>query len=136
MKILINNQEQENIKAIQVDDYWVDIKDYPNYQVSDTGKIKTTANNATKKERILKPKINKQGYNRVGLYKNNKVKFFSIHRLVITHFGVSIKDKLQINHIDADKNNNHISNLEWCNGSENILHAYKMNLIPLKKNKK
>lgn len=36
----------------------------------------------------------------------------------------------------ADKNNNHISNLEWCNGSENILHAYKMNLIPLKKNKK
>lgn len=62
-------------------------------------------------------------------YVNGKDKKFFIHRLVLQTFKpVEDMDKLQVNHIDGDKQNNHVDNLEWCTQSENQKHAYKHGL--------
>lgn len=79
---------------------WKDIIGYNQYQVSNYGRVKTTANEATRKERILKPLIHPKGYFRVALWKNNKSKFFFIHRLVAEYFISNPENKPTINHID------------------------------------
>ena len=102
---------------------WKDIIGYDQYQVSNYGRVKTTANKATRKERILKPLIHPKGYFRVALWKDNKSKFFFIHRLVAKYFISNPENKPTINHIDGDKSNNHIDNLEWTTYRENMNHA-------------
>lgn len=104
---------------------WKDIIGYDQYQVSNLGRVKTTANEATRKERILKPLIHPKGYFRVALWRNNKSKFFFIHRLVAEYFISNPENKSTINHIDGDKSNNHIDNLEWATYRENMNHAVK-----------
>lgn len=107
---------------------WKDIQGYEDYQVSDLGNVKMTANSASRKERILKPLNHPKGYFRVGLYKNKKVKFFFIHRLVATHFIENPENKATINHINGDKSNNSIQNLEWNTYRENMNHSIENNL--------
>jgi len=102
---------------------WKDIVGYDQYQVSNYGRVKTTANAATRKERILKPLKHPRGYFRVALWKDNKSKFFFIHRLVAEYFISNPENKPTINHIDGDKSNNHIDNLEWTTYRENMNHA-------------
>lgn len=102
---------------------WKDIIGYDQYQVSNYGRVKTTANSATRKERILKPLKHPRGYFRVALWKDNKSKFFFIHRLVAEYFMDNPESKPTINHIDGDKSNNHIDNLEWSTYRENMNHA-------------
>lgn len=64
-----------------------------------------------------------KGYLRVELRNRNKCKIYSIHRLVMETFKPT-NSNLQINHKDGDKTNNTLDNLEWCTGSENVLHAF------------
>lgn len=71
----------------------------------------------------LKP-MNMRGYLRVKLYKNAKSKTHSIHRLVASAFIPNDQGKEQVNHIDGNKSNNNVSNLEWVTQSENQIHAY------------
>lgn len=73
-------------------------------------------------------KINK-GYLRVHLMTNNGGKFFMVHRLVLEAFAPTENSlKLQVNHIDGNKENNTLSNLEWCTQSENMAHSVKIGL--------
>lgn len=104
------------------------------YEVSNLGRIKSIKRNTTKGG-ILKLYTNKQnGYVYAGLTKNNRRKTFRVHRLVMSTFvGWS---ELQVNHIDGDKTNNKLSNLEYCTGSENMIHAYKNNLEKVTWNKR
>jgi hypothetical protein len=70
-----------------------------------------------------------KGYHCITLRKDNKVKVFRIHRLVIEHFGEKQhSEEYQVNHIDGDKSNNRIENLEWVTPKENTLHAIKNKL--------
>ena len=64
----------------------------------------------------------------ITLYKNKKNHTFTIHRLVAQAFLPNPENKEQVNHIDGNKLNNHLSNLEWTTKSENMLHAYQKNL--------
>ena len=90
-----------------------------NYLVSSEGEVK---NRMTGK--ILKPYLNSNGYCQVGIYINGKFKNSLLHRLVASAFIPNIENKLEVNHIDGNKLNNRVENLEWCNRSENQLHAF------------
>ena len=65
----------------------------------------------------------------VELWKNNKREVPFIHRLVAKAFIPNPQNKPQVNHIDGDRRNNHVDNLEWCTNGENVKHAYAHGLI-------
>ena len=99
---------------------WKDIEGYEGlYEVSNYGRVKSLGNGKSTnknncKERILKPRKNRYGYLQVGLYKEGKVKRPCIHRLVAEAFIPNTENLEQVNHIDEDKTNNCVENLEWC----------------------
>lgn len=119
------------------EEIWKAIPHYEGiYEVSTYGRIRTTIGKTTYtkrhgvrhwKQRILKPKgeTYKTGY-RVSLWKNGVKKDWLVARLVgITFLGES---DLTINHIDGNRFNNHIENLEWCTLAENIRKGFETNL--------
>jgi len=78
--------------------------------------------------RSIKPQISNAGYLRVELWSNGIGKKYSLHRLLAQSFIENPEKKPQVNHIDGDKLNNSISNLEWVTQSENQIHAYSIGL--------
>ena len=99
---------------------WKTIEGYPLYEVSTFGRVR---NRNSKK--ILSPAICKNtGYKKVNLWNKGYDKTHSIHRLVAEAFIPNPNNKRLVNHIDCDKTNNHISNLEWATDSENMKHAF------------
>lgn len=115
---------------------WENIKGYEGiYQVSNLGNIKSVnhyvMNNGIKQLRkgnVLKKNINVWGYEGVVLYKNGIGKRHTVHRLVANAFINNPDNKKEINHIDGNKLNNCVSNLEWCTRSENMKHSYRTGL--------
>ena len=106
---------------------WRDICGYEGlYQVSIYGRIKSFHK---KKPRIFKDFKSRQGYIMVSLYKNGSYKTYRTHIFVGRIFISNPDNKPQINHIDGDKANNCIWNLEWTTGKENMRHASQMGLI-------
>lgn len=116
---------------------WKEIKGYEGkYIISNYGEIislpRYKENNS--KLQYVPPKeicryINKyNGYIYVQLWNNSNYKNIRLHRLVAENFIPNPENKCQINHIDGNKQNNRIDNLEWCTASENIIHAYKTGL--------
>lgn len=96
------------------------------------GNVKSLNYNHTGKEKILVKKINRRGYEYVCFYKMNKQYYPSIHRLVAETFISNPSQKEQVNHIDGNKRNNCVNNLEWCTQTENIRHAMKTGLLNIK----
>jgi hypothetical protein len=118
---------------------WKDIKDYEgHYQVSNLGNIKSLQRvdsiGRNVNEKVLKFKINRYGYYNVELYNRGKSKTLKVHRLVANAFLEKDNKRLEVNHIDGDKSNNSVNNLEWCNRSENIRHSY-LNCLRFSKKK-
>lgn len=77
---------------------------------------------------IVKPTIKSTGYLGIKLFKNGVRKCYSIHRLLAIMFIPNPHKKPCVNHIDGNKLNNSLKNLEWCTIKENNIHAYKNNL--------
>lgn len=107
---------------------WKDIPNYEGlYQISNLGNVKSlhriANNNHIIHEKILKPQKNYNGYLIVNLYKNNKMKAKLIHRLVGKTFIDNPNNYNYINHIDKNKSNNNINNLEWCTQSYNVIYS-------------
>lgn len=115
---------------------WKDIKGYEGiYQVSNYGRVKVLDRKVwnakvecVRKGRIFKTTKGSRGYIQVALTKNGKSRIFNVHRLVAQAFIPNPLNLPQVNHIDGNKTNNNVSNLEWCTAQENIQHAHKMNL--------
>lgn len=98
---------------------WKDIEGYEGlYQVSNLGRVKRVTTG-----RILKPSKHTKGYYRVELYKNGSQSKKLIHRLVAQVFIPNPDNKSQVNHIDENKTNNLVSNLEWMTAKENLNHG-------------
>ena len=112
---------------------WKDIKDYEGlYQASNLGRVKRITTG-----RVLKPLKHANGYLMVKLSKNSIVYTKTVHRLVAEAFIPNPEHKSEINHIDENKTNNNVSNLEWMTRKENINHGTrtervsKSNSIPI-----
>ena len=98
------------------------------YEVSDTGAVRSTNYRRTGNTKELKPIPSGKGYLMVGLCKNGKMHWEKIHRLVASLFIPNPENKPQVNHLDGVKTNNVVSNLEWATGGENQTHAYRTGL--------
>ena len=111
---------------------WKDVVGFEGlYQVSNFGRVKSLAKKAGKSsrdERIKTPIICCSGYAKVNTCKNNDQKQISIHRLVAEAFIPNPENKPCVNHIDGNKLNNHVDNLEWCTQKENVQHAIEHGL--------
>ena len=109
---------------------WKWIRGYEGiYKISNYGRIKSFPRNGTiKKVKILRPGFNKFGYLIITLSKNDKCKYFRIHRLVAEAFIQNPENKPEVNHKDGNKFNNYYENLEWTTSTENQKHAYNTGL--------
>ena len=112
---------------------WKPIKGYDGlYEVSNYGSIRSvdriTCNGKKLKSKVFSTKA-KENYITCRLSKNGKVKSFRIHVLVAETFIPNPENKPCVNHIDGNKQNNRVENLEWVSYSENMKHAYKKGLV-------
>lgn len=115
---------------------WKPIKNYEDsYEVSDFGRIRSmdrythTWNGQVFKKGVIKTlKEDKDGYFKVWLSKESKKKPFFVHRLVAEAFIVNAEKLPIVNHMDGNKKNNHVDNLEWCTRSHNDKHAFEHGL--------
>ena len=93
----------------------MEIQGYSNYLIYPDGRVFSKKSN-----RFLRPKIlNGKDYYYIQVCKNSKIKNFLIHRLIAIHYIPNPENKPQVNHIDGNKKNNVISNLEWVTNMEN-----------------
>lgn len=119
---------------------WKPVKGYEKYyEVSSNGEVRRLTKKTNHKcgYAILKPMMLKQQKDRIGylaitLQHNNVRKTFKVHRLVAEAFIPNPEGKVEVNHIDGNKQNNCVSNLEWVSHKENINHAVNNNLFNMK----
>lgn len=102
---------------------WYELKEDNKYLINKNGDIKNTKTN-----KILTPGKTTNGYYTVSLSNNGKRKSYYIHRLVANNFINNPNNYKEINHKDGNKQNNRVDNLEWCDRSYNLTHAYKNGL--------
>lgn len=111
------------------EELWKPIHNFENYEVSTLGRVKNIKTN-----KIMKLN-NKGGYLSISLVNYLERKSFKVHRLVALAFIQNLENKSDVNHIDKNKHNNNISNLEWSTRAENNLHGKLNVIITTNKNK-
>lgn len=115
---------------------WKPVPGFEWYEVSNVGNVRSIDREFVNqigrkcflKGSPIKPTIAK-GYARVGIRKDAVKKMFSVHRLVALAFIPNPNNYESVNHINGDKLDNRVDNLEWCTLTQNIKHAYDNNLM-------
>lgn len=111
-----------------VQEIWKPVLGFIGYEISNLGRIRSLPRKFQPKSYILKCNKTPKGYISVALSGGNKETRKLVHRLVLSSFTGDNKT-LQVNHIDGNKTNNILSNLEWVTQSQNITHAYATGLM-------
>lgn len=121
-----------------MEEIWKDIPNFEGfYQASNLGKIRSLSrmvkghhnSKSSMTGRVLKPKISKWGYRQVTLSVYGKHHFKRVCRLIASTFLENKQNKPCVNHIDGNKINDSIVNLEWNTYSENMKHASATGLL-------
>lgn len=107
---------------------WRFIEANSDYMISDHGRILSFKG---KSKLIISSTITSKGYEYVAIRQKGIYVGYSVHRLVATAFIPNPKRLPQVNHLDGNKLNNHVANLEWCDAYDNIMHAIRTGLRPL-----
>ena len=114
------------VEGKEMKEEWKDVEGFPKHKISTFGRLKSFG---VKKEGIIvKGWLDKNGYRRHIMRYKEKVKYISAHRIVALNFIENPNNYPEVNHIDGNKLNNHISNLEWCTNESNIRHAFETGL--------
>lgn len=122
----MNNKKEQPI--------WKTYPDYPFLQANQFGEIRTIDRVVTDRNgrkihingRVLKQHLNKNGYMKVEFTVNGKTVNLLVHRIVATCFLPNPDNLPQVNHIDCNRTNNRLDNLEWCTPQYNIAYCVKM----------
>ena len=112
---------------------WMPVAEYPLYEVSSSGRVRN-ANTA----HVLKHAPNSKGYLCVLLYRGSKRnrRSFLVHRLVAQAFLPNPANLPQVNHLNGQKRDNRVLNIEWCTQSQNMRHACAIGLaVPPRPNR-
>ena len=120
MEAIYKNVSLEDLK----DEVWVDIIDFEGlYQISNLGRIKRLARidkrGCKQEEKILKQSLRKNGYLEIKLCKDGKHFNFRVHRLVALMFIENSEDKAEVNHLNCNRSDNRVVNLQWVTRKEN-----------------
>jgi hypothetical protein len=115
---------------------WKAISGYDGiYEISSFGRVKSLSRvvyygkrSRITKSIIMKPSSHRQGYELVSLSINNKRKTFLVSRLVAFEFISNPRELKEVNHIDGNKENNRVDNLEWVTAKENVNHSFRIGL--------
>ena len=108
---------------------WKPIQEFNGeYEVSNLGRVRSMKRYYGLVGRIMPQTIQRKGYYAVTFWMNNKAYCRKVHRLVIEAFTPNPDSLPCINHIDGNKLNNHVSNLEWCTYQANMQHAVRTGL--------
>ena len=108
---------------------WGKIKDTDGkYEVSSTGKVRSLNYLGHGKAQELTPAKDHKGYHRVSLWRNRERKSYRVHRLVAEAFIPNPEDRPEVNHINGNKTDNRVENLEWVTAHQNTKHAYAAGL--------
>lgn len=121
-----------------MEEKWKPIKNHEGrYEVSNLGRVRSVSRIVSNhtgllrvKEKILKQRADCKGYMRIDIYDNDgKKHYFGVHRLVAEAFIDNPNNKEQVNHINGNKNDNSVNNLEWVTNDENMQHAIRHGLV-------
>lgn len=109
---------------------WRIVPSYPQVEASNLGRIRSSKN------KIIKSiYVDKQGYCRIGIWIKDKTIVVRIHQLIAEAFhGFKSNKSIFVNHLDGNKSNNNIENLEICTPKRNSNHAKDIGLISIGEN--
>ncbi len=107
---------------------WKTVENFEMYEISSYGRLRKNYKKGFSK--ILKPDTIRGGYLRYTLSKNGEAYHFIAHRMVAKHFIPNIHNYPDINHIDNNRTNNRVENLEWCTPKMNAQHREKQGRNP------
>lgn len=93
-------------------------------EVSDDGRVRSLLRGTP---HVLKTQVDNKGYHRVRITINREKMSFKLHREVAKAFVPNPDNLPQVNHMDGNKENNAVSNLEWCTNQQNVIHAVELN---------
>lgn len=132
---IMTNQKISN-STVEEQEIWKDIEGFDGwYQVSNKGNVRSWKCRGhrgvrAKEPKLLNPSTSRCGYYTVGLHdQNEKMYGRRVSRLVAIEFIYNPENKPEVNHIDGNKKNNNVENLEWATSKENVRHANRNGLM-------
>lgn len=103
---------------------WKPIKDFPDYKISNLGRVKTLKRRT---QQLMTQMVKPNKYLCINLMRECKMYQFTIHRLVALTFIPNPNNLPCVNHIDGDRQNNNVTNLEWVSSRRNVTHYHENN---------